>query len=130
MVETVTLKKNKRDDGDNKEEEESQKPDLQSAKRKKQLDTCELLPVSLYVQQYCKAVVKNNVYVISTARCQISDESKDEEVQETETKEKKTNKAEKTTSLASLNSNYRRSSSSGSESNERVRYYIEKPRMV
>lgn len=79
-----------------------------------------------------KAVVQNNVvYVISTARCQISDESKDEEVQETDTKEKKTDKAEKTTSLASLNSNYRRSSSSsGSESNERVRYYMEKPRMV
>uniref|UniRef100_A0A665UWR5 Si:dkey-220f10.4 n=2 Tax=Echeneis naucrates TaxID=173247 RepID=A0A665UWR5_ECHNA len=55
-------------------------------------------------------------------RCQISDESKDEEVQEKENKGKKTkqNKAEKTTpSLASLNSNYRESSSSGSESNER-----------
>ncbi|XP_070708296.1 tubby protein homolog [Pempheris klunzingeri] len=53
-------------------------------------------------------------------RCQISDESKDEEIQEKEKKEKKSNKAEKTTpSLASLNSNYRESSSSGSESNER-----------
>ncbi|XP_026206876.1 tubby protein homolog [Anabas testudineus] len=92
VVETGTLKKNKLDESDVKEEEESQKPDLQSAKRKKPLDT---------------------------SRCQISDESKEEEVQETETKEKKTHKAEKTTSLASLNSNYRRSSSSGSESNER-----------
>ncbi|XP_013768744.1 tubby protein [Pundamilia nyererei] len=53
-------------------------------------------------------------------RCQISDESKDEEVQEKEKKEKKSHKAEKTTrSLASLNSNYRESSSTASESNER-----------
>uniref|UniRef100_A0A8C2X7B1 Si:dkey-220f10.4 n=2 Tax=Cyclopterus lumpus TaxID=8103 RepID=A0A8C2X7B1_CYCLU len=55
----------------------------------------------------------------------ISEESKDDEPQEkvkTEKKTKKaeTKKAEKTTqSLASLNSNYRESSSSGSESNER-----------
>lgn len=56
---------------------------------------------------------------MATARCQISDESKDEEIQER--KAKKTNKEEKTTpSLASLNSNYREDSSSGSESNERV----------
>ncbi|XP_073346362.1 tubby protein [Pagrus major] len=54
-------------------------------------------------------------------RCQISDDSKDEEVQEKEKKGKKTNKEEKTTpSLASLNSNYREGSSSGSESNERT----------
>lgn len=66
-------------------------------------------------------VVKNNVAcVISTARCQISDESKDEEIQEKEKKGRKTNKEEKTTSLASLNSNYREGSSSGSESDERV----------
>lgn len=72
-----------------------------------------------------EVVVKNNVAcVISTARCQISDESKDEEIRENEKKEKESSKAEKTTpSLASLNSNYRESSSSGSESNERVRYY-------
>nr|CBN81290.1 Tubby-related protein 3 [Dicentrarchus labrax] len=53
-------------------------------------------------------------------RCQISDDSKDEETQEKEKKEKKTTKAEKTTpSLASLNSNYRKGSSSGSESDDR-----------
>lgn len=64
---------------------------------------------------------------ISIARCQISDESKDEEVQEKEKKEKKSHKAEKTTrSLASLNSNYRESSSTASESNERVRRYRRK----
>ncbi|XP_026034611.1 tubby protein [Astatotilapia calliptera] len=57
---------------------------------------------------------------LDTSRCQISDESKDEEVQEKEKKEKKSHKAEKTTrSLASLNSNYRESSSTASESNER-----------
>lgn len=72
-----------------------------------------------------KLLQKSNVAcVVSTARCQISDESKDEDVQEKEKKEKKMNKAEKTTpSLASLNSNYRESSSSGSESNERVRHH-------
>ncbi|KAK2884906.1 tubby protein homolog [Channa argus] len=88
-VETETLKKDKDDTSDDEEEDASQKPDRKSAKRKKQLDT---------------------------SRCQISDESKDEEFQE---KEKETNKAEKNTSLASLNSNYRRSSSSGSDCNAR-----------
>ncbi len=64
----------------------------------------------------------NFVCVSSAARCQISDESKDEEIQEKEKKEKKTSKVEKATpSLASLNSNYREGSSSGSESNDRVR---------
>lgn len=88
-------------------------------------------PSGLYDQQYCNVVVKNNVAcVISIARCQISDESKDEETQETEKKGKKTNKAEKTTpSLASLNSNYREGSSSGSESNERVRHLKKKPKL-
>ncbi|XP_040885421.1 tubby protein homolog [Toxotes jaculatrix] len=92
-VEVTSPKKNKCDESDDQEEDESPKPVPKSPKRKKQLDT---------------------------SRCQISDESKDEEVQEKEKKEKKTAKAEKTTpSLASLNSNYRESSSSGSESNER-----------
>ncbi|XP_071319478.1 tubby protein homolog isoform X2 [Trachinotus anak] len=88
-------KSNNRDERDDEEEDMAQRAVPQSPKRKKQLDT---------------------------SRCQISDESKDEEVQEKENKEKKTkqNKAEKTTpSLASLNSNYRETSSSGSESNER-----------
>lgn len=56
-----------------------------------------------------------------TARCQISDESKDEESQEKVKTEKKSNNTEKTaSSLGSLNSNYRESSSSGSE-DDRVR---------
>ncbi|XP_061564034.1 tubby protein homolog [Cololabis saira] len=56
--------------------------------------------------------------VLDTSRCQISDDSKEEEVQEKQKKEK--NNPEKTTpSLASLNSNYRETSSSGSEQNER-----------
>jgi len=62
--------------------------------------------------------------LLFTARCQISDELKDEEIQDKEKKRKKSNKAEKTTqSLASLNSNYRDTSSSDSEYNERVRHY-------
>nr|XP_046232996.1 tubby protein homolog isoform X1 [Scatophagus argus] len=93
VAEVASPKKNKRDDSDIEEEEESQTPVPQSPKRKKQLDT---------------------------SRCQISDESKEEETQDKEQKGKKTNKEEKTTpSLASLNSNYREGSSSGSESNER-----------
>ncbi|XP_041829487.1 tubby protein homolog [Melanotaenia boesemani] len=56
---------------------------------------------------------------LDTSRCQISDESKDEEIQDKEKKEKKSKKAEKTASLGSLNSNYRETSSSGSEQNER-----------
>lgn len=63
----------------------------------------------------------NAVSLVATARCQISDESKDEEIQEKEKKGKKTSREEKTTqSLASLNSNYREDSSSESDSNERV----------
>ncbi|XP_045924966.1 tubby protein isoform X1 [Micropterus dolomieu] len=92
-VDVASPKKNKRDESDDEEEDLSQRLVPHSPKSKKQLDT---------------------------SRCQISDESKDEETQETEKKGKKTNKAEKTTpSLASLNSNYREGSSSGSESNER-----------
>ncbi|XP_041818903.1 tubby protein homolog [Chelmon rostratus] len=90
-VEEATPKKNKCDD---EEEDGPERPVPQSPKRKKQLDT---------------------------SRCQISDDSKDEEIQEKEKREKRSNKAEKTTpSLASLNSNYREGSSSGSESNERA----------
>ncbi|KAM9336261.1 tubby protein homolog [Symphorus nematophorus] len=90
-VNVASPKKNKCDESD--DEEEDVKPVLQTPKRKKQLDT---------------------------SRCQISDESKDDEIQEKEKKEKKANKTEKTTpSLASLNSNYREGSSSGSESHER-----------
>uniref|UniRef100_H3D5L8 Si:dkey-220f10.4 n=1 Tax=Tetraodon nigroviridis TaxID=99883 RepID=H3D5L8_TETNG len=56
----------------------------------------------------------------ATARCQISEESKDEEVQKKEKNVKKSNKEEKSTpSLASLNSNYKDSSLSSSDSNER-----------
>ncbi|XP_028264170.1 tubby protein [Parambassis ranga] len=89
-VEVSSPKKNKHDESDDEEENETHKP---SPKRKDQLDT---------------------------SRCQISDESKDDEVQEKEKKEKKSRKADKSTpSLASLNSNYRESSSSDSESSER-----------
>uniref|UniRef100_A0A3Q1FL61 Si:dkey-220f10.4 n=2 Tax=Acanthochromis polyacanthus TaxID=80966 RepID=A0A3Q1FL61_9TELE len=93
-MEEASPKKKKEDGSDDEEEDdESRKPVPQSPKRKKQLDT---------------------------SRCQISDESKEEEIQEKEKKDKKSSKAEKSTpSLASLNSNYRESSSSGSESNER-----------
>ncbi|XP_037546734.1 tubby protein homolog [Nematolebias whitei] len=58
---------------------------------------------------------------LDTSRCQISDESKDEEIQEQVKPEKKSNKGDKTTSsLVSLNSNYRETSSSGSEHSERL----------
>lgn len=61
-------------------------------------------------------------HVTSAARCQISDESKDEDAQEKTRKGRKTTEEEKNTpSLASLNSNYREGSSSSSESIERVR---------
>ena len=60
--------------------------------------------------------------------CQISDERRDDEVQEKDKKEKREKKTKETKnttpSLASLNSNYRGSSSSGSESNERVSRYL------
>ncbi|XP_024659204.1 uncharacterized protein si:dkey-220f10.4 [Maylandia zebra] len=95
----VSPEKTKQDQSEAEQEEEEEEEDglqrnaSQTPKRKKDLDT---------------------------SRCQISDESKDEEVQEKEKKEKKSHKAEKTTrSLASLNSNYRESSSTASESNER-----------
>uniref|UniRef100_I3KVI8 Si:dkey-220f10.4 n=2 Tax=Oreochromis niloticus TaxID=8128 RepID=I3KVI8_ORENI len=95
----VSPEKTKQAQSDAEQEEEEEEEDglqrnpSQTPKRKKELDT---------------------------SRCQISDESKDEEVQEKEKKEKKSHKAEKTTrSLASLNSNYRESSSTASESNER-----------
>ncbi|XP_039472485.1 tubby protein isoform X1 [Oreochromis aureus] len=98
----VSPEKTKQDQSDAEQEEEEEEEEeedglqrnaSQTPKRKKELDT---------------------------SRCQISDESKDEEVQEKEKKEKKSHKAEKTTrSLASLNSNYRESSSTASESNER-----------
>ncbi|XP_003961503.3 tubby protein homolog [Takifugu rubripes] len=53
------------------------------------------------------------------ARCQISEESKDEEVKGKEKNGKKSNKEGKSTpSLATLNSNYRETSSSSSDSNE------------
>ncbi|XP_054625393.1 tubby protein homolog isoform X2 [Dunckerocampus dactyliophorus] len=57
---------------------------------------------------------------LDTSRCQISDEIKDEEVQ-MDSKEGKKKEGEKNTqSLASLNSNYKEGSSSGSESNNRT----------
>ncbi|CAG5908399.1 unnamed protein product [Menidia menidia] len=57
---------------------------------------------------------------LDTSRCQISDESKDDEIQDKEKKGKKSKKAEKTTqSLASLNSNYKETSSSDGENIER-----------
>ncbi|XP_034427352.1 tubby protein homolog [Hippoglossus hippoglossus] len=96
VVDEAKPKKKKCDESDDEEDDRSNRPVPQSSKRKKQLDT---------------------------SRCQISDERRDDEVQEKEKKEKrekKTKETEKTTpSLASLNSNYRGSSSSGSDSNER-----------
>ncbi|XP_078135335.1 tubby protein homolog [Sander vitreus] len=93
VVEMESPKKNKCDESDNEEEGRSQRPVPQSPMKKK----------------------------FNTTRCQISDKSKEGEIQEKEKKEKKTKKAEKTPpSLASLNSNYREGSSSGSESNERA----------
>lgn len=95
VAEEASPEKAKQNQSDDDEEEEAvlQRTVPQTPKRKKELDT---------------------------SRCQISDESKDEEIQEKEKKEKKSHKAEKNTrSLASLNSNYRRSSSTASESNER-----------
>ncbi|XP_030255196.1 tubby protein homolog isoform X2 [Sparus aurata] len=94
VVEVSSPKKNKCNESEDEEEDGSQKPVPQTPKKKKQLDT---------------------------SRCQISDDSKEDEVQEKEKKGKKKCKEEKTTpSLASLNSNYREGSSSGSESNERT----------
>ncbi|XP_029977929.1 tubby protein homolog [Sphaeramia orbicularis] len=93
VEEMASQPKNNYNTSDDEEDDGAQRPATPSPKRKKQLDT---------------------------SRCQISDESKDEDIPEKEKKEKKSNKGEKSTqSLASLNSNYRKSSSSGSESNER-----------
>ncbi|XP_071782890.1 tubby protein [Centroberyx gerrardi] len=93
VVELVKSKMNKSDESDNEKEDCSQSPAPQTPKRKQQLNT---------------------------SRCQISDDSKDEEIIEKEKKTGKTKKGEKSaTSLASLNSNYRESSSSDSDSNER-----------
>ncbi|XP_074518816.1 tubby protein homolog [Halichoeres trimaculatus] len=92
-VEAAGGPKDNEHDGSDDDVEDSQRPVPQSPKRKKKLDT---------------------------TRCQISDESKEEKVEGKEKKERKAKKSEKIThSLASLNSNYRESSSSGSESNER-----------
>ncbi|KAF7647160.1 hypothetical protein LDENG_00176580 [Lucifuga dentata] len=93
VPEVENPKTNKDDESDDEAEDASQRHVPQTSKRKKQLDT---------------------------SRCQISDESKDEESLERGKTSRKANKGEKTTpSLASLNSNYRESSSSGSDSNER-----------
>ncbi|XP_029312258.1 tubby protein homolog [Cottoperca gobio] len=93
VVDVASPKKNKCGESNDEEEDGAQRPCPQSPKRKKQLDT---------------------------TMCQISDDSKDEEILEKEKKEKKTKKAEKNTqSLASLNSNYRKGSSSDSEPDER-----------
>ncbi|XP_068439155.1 tubby protein homolog isoform X2 [Clinocottus analis] len=92
-VEMMSPNKNTQDESGN--DEGAERPVLESPKKKKQLNT---------------------------SRCQISEERKEDEPKEkVKVKmEKKTKKVEKTAqSLASLNSNYRESSSSGSESNER-----------
>ncbi|MEQ2300537.1 hypothetical protein AMECASPLE_026685 [Ameca splendens] len=88
--------KNKHNEGDKEDEEDPLEPDPPSHMNKKSLDT---------------------------SRCQISDESKDEELEEEskQKKDKKSKKADKTpSSLASYNSNSRETSSSSSEHNERV----------
>ncbi|XP_054914757.1 tubby protein homolog [Poeciliopsis prolifica] len=93
-VKDETLK-DKRNESD-KDEEDPREPETPSPMKKRTLDT---------------------------SRCQISDESKDEEIQEESErkKENKSKKAEKTPStLASYNSNCRETSSSGSEHDERV----------
>ncbi|XP_077407934.1 tubby-related protein 3 isoform X2 [Vanacampus margaritifer] len=76
--------------GDEEEDDECPTPSRDSPRRKKHLDT---------------------------SRCQISDDSKDEDIQ-AEGKERKKKRVEKNTAslLASLNSNYKKRSSSGSES--------------
>ncbi|XP_076025732.1 tubby protein [Genypterus blacodes] len=92
-VEAVNLKTDKDQESDSEEEEDaSRKPVPQTPKKKKKLDT---------------------------SRCQISEEGAEDEILQREKPQRKT-KGEKTTpSLASLNSNYREDSSSGSDSNER-----------
>ncbi|XP_024862183.1 tubby protein homolog isoform X1 [Kryptolebias marmoratus] len=88
--------KDKQKGSDEEEEKGSQGPVPPTPMKKKTLDTCE-------------------------SRCQISDDSKDEEIREKVKPEKKSSRATKTaSSLGSLNSNYRESSSSGSEQNERL----------
>ncbi|KAM3859567.1 uncharacterized protein ACN63O_016101 [Diretmus argenteus] len=58
---------------------------------------------------------------LNTSKCQISDESQEEEILKVEKTPRKTKKGEKAaTNLASLNSNYREASSSDSDSNERA----------
>ncbi|XP_055006052.1 tubby protein [Boleophthalmus pectinirostris] len=61
-------------------------------------------------QQWLSPQSEKRANKLDTTRCQISDESKDEDNSEKEKKEKKSTKKEK--SLASLNSNYRRNSES------------------
>ncbi|XP_029934224.1 tubby protein isoform X2 [Myripristis murdjan] len=93
MLEVPKSKTNKYDDSDKEKDNRSPTPDLQTPKRKQQLNT---------------------------SRCQISDESKDEASPEMGKNPRKAKKEEKTTkSLASLNSNYRKNSSSHSDSTER-----------
>ncbi|XP_068161909.1 tubby protein [Antennarius striatus] len=90
-MEVASPKSSKNDESDEEVEDESRRPIQQTPKRKKQLDT---------------------------SRCQISEESKDDEIQEEEIKGKKRNKG-KTTCLGSLNSNYKEASSSDTESHDR-----------
>ncbi|XP_068614511.1 tubby protein homolog [Brachionichthys hirsutus] len=90
--EEASSKSSEGDESDDEGDDECRRPIPQMPKRKKQLDTL---------------------------RCQISDESKDEEIQENETKEKRRNKEKTTPSLGSLNSNYKELSSSDSESHDR-----------
>ncbi|XP_057681173.1 tubby-related protein 3 isoform X2 [Corythoichthys intestinalis] len=56
---------------------------------------------------------------LDTSRCQISDDSKDEDVQ-TDGKQRRKRRGKNTPSLASLNSNYKKSSSSSGGSNNRT----------
>lgn len=121
-TETDGQKHNKGKKSDNEEEDVSGRPALQSPKRRKQLDTSESEPKSALCRQNFEFHETNVSLVTSAARCQISDESKDEELQEKTRKGRKTNKEEKNTPrLASLNSNLKEGSSSSSESIERVR---------
>lgn len=125
VSEIKSLEKDEHEDRDQEEEEKPRSPPAQSPKKKRPLDICE--PQSFLkcfiVWPWCHD--DKRVCVFTTARCQISEESKDEEVHGKERNVKKSSKEEKSTpSLASLNSNYKESSSTStsSDSHERVRH--------
>lgn len=124
LSEMKNLEKDERQESGQEEEDKSKRPPSQSPQRNRQLDICES-ESSLMHFTACE-IMRNSVCVcvFATARCQISEESKDEEVQRKEKNVKKSNQEDKSTpSLASLNSNYKDSSLSSSDSNEGVSHH-------